>query len=196
MSFVGSMRKVAINWREIVAVPGRLLSPLGDRMPKGLYARSLLIIITPIVILQAVVAYIFMEKHWQSVTARLSAATTKDIAAIIELYETSQHSKETTDRWSASPSSSSACRSNSARWRTCRRPGRSHSSPFSTRPCRARSPSASLYPFGSIRSGAPISSRSASASMTRCCAFSPAATRPMPPTATSSWSGWSARRWC
>ena len=66
-------------------------------MPKGLYARSLLIIITPIVILQAVVAYVFMEKHWQSVTARLSAATTKDIAAIIELYETSPHNKETTE---------------------------------------------------------------------------------------------------
>jgi two-component system osmolarity sensor histidine kinase EnvZ len=86
------------HWRAILTLPGRLLSPLGERMPKGLYARSLLIIITPIVILQAVVAYVFMEKHWQSVTSRLSAATTKDISAIIELYEALPRSKETSDR--------------------------------------------------------------------------------------------------
>ncbi|WP_307437606.1 ATP-binding protein [Labrys monachus] len=78
--------------------PARLLASLGDRMPKGLYARSLLIIITPIVILQAVVAYVFMEKHWQSVTSRLSAATTKDIAAIIELYDQFPHDKDTEDK--------------------------------------------------------------------------------------------------
>ncbi len=34
-------------------------------MPKGLYARSLIIIVAPIVILQAVVAFVFMERHWQ-----------------------------------------------------------------------------------------------------------------------------------
>ena len=51
-------------------------------MPKGLYARSLIIIITPVVLLQAVVAFVFMERHWQTVTARLSAAVVADIAAI------------------------------------------------------------------------------------------------------------------
>ncbi len=43
-------------------------------MPKGLYARSLLIIIAPMVILQSVVAFVFMERHWNSVTQRLSGA--------------------------------------------------------------------------------------------------------------------------
>ena len=33
-------------------------------MPKGLYARALLIIIAPMVILQSVVAFVFMERHW------------------------------------------------------------------------------------------------------------------------------------
>ena len=32
-------------------------------MPKGLYGRSLLIIVTPIVILQSVVAFVFMKQH-------------------------------------------------------------------------------------------------------------------------------------
>ena len=54
-------------------------------LPTGLYTRSLLIIILPMVLLQAVVAAVFMERHWQLVTERLSAAVTRDIAAIIEL---------------------------------------------------------------------------------------------------------------
>lgn len=57
-------------------------------MPKGLYARSLIIIIAPIVLLQSVIAYIFMERHWQTVTIRLSSAVTADIAAMIDIYET------------------------------------------------------------------------------------------------------------
>ena len=55
-------------------------------MPKGLYARSLLIIVTPMVVLQSVVAFVFMERHWNTVTRRLSAAVTQDIAALIDVY--------------------------------------------------------------------------------------------------------------
>src|SRR3979411_774739 len=55
-------------------------------MPTGLYARSLLIIIVPMVILQSVVAFVFMERHWNTVTYRLSAAVTQDIAALIDFY--------------------------------------------------------------------------------------------------------------
>jgi two-component system osmolarity sensor histidine kinase EnvZ len=67
---------------------GRLLNRLGDRLfPKGLYARALIIIITPIVLLEGVVAFAFMERHWQSVTRRLSEATARDVAAVIDLYK-------------------------------------------------------------------------------------------------------------
>lgn len=57
------------------------------RLPTGLYARSLLIIILPMLILQTVVAFVFMERHWQLVTERLSEAVTRDIAAVIELLQ-------------------------------------------------------------------------------------------------------------
>ena len=57
-------------------------------MPKRLYARSLLIIIVPMVVLQSVVAFVFMERHWQTVTQRLSTAVVRDIAAIINVIET------------------------------------------------------------------------------------------------------------
>ncbi len=63
----------------------RFARRLGRLMPKGLYARSLIIIIAPIVLLQAVVATVFMERHWQMVTRRLSAVATQDIAALVDL---------------------------------------------------------------------------------------------------------------
>jgi two-component system, OmpR family, osmolarity sensor histidine kinase EnvZ len=54
-------------------------------LPKGLYARALFIIIAPMVVLQSVVAFVFMERHWNTVTRRLSAAVVQDIAAVIDL---------------------------------------------------------------------------------------------------------------
>ena len=60
---------------------------LKSMMPKGLYARALLIIIVPMVVLQSVVAFVFMERHWNLVTQRLSAGVVQDIAALIEIYK-------------------------------------------------------------------------------------------------------------
>jgi two-component system osmolarity sensor histidine kinase EnvZ len=65
-----------------------IASRVGAAMPKGLFARALIIIIAPIVLLQSFIAYTFMERHWQTVTMRLSSAVTADIAALIDIYET------------------------------------------------------------------------------------------------------------
>jgi two-component system osmolarity sensor histidine kinase EnvZ len=65
----------------------RLGSALTGRLPKGLYARSILIVVLPILILQAVVANVFMDRHSQVVTRRLSSALARDIAALIEVIE-------------------------------------------------------------------------------------------------------------
>jgi two-component system, OmpR family, osmolarity sensor histidine kinase EnvZ len=65
----------------------RLLAAFGDRMPKGLYARSLIIIIAPMVLLQSVLTFVFLERHWQTVTQRLSTATVQNIAMLIDLYQ-------------------------------------------------------------------------------------------------------------
>jgi two-component system osmolarity sensor histidine kinase EnvZ len=74
--------------RGILGAYGRFARALGDAMPKGLYARSLMIIIMPVVLLQAFVAFVFMERHYQTVTARLSAAVVADIAAVIDILAT------------------------------------------------------------------------------------------------------------
>jgi len=55
-------------------------------MPTGLFARAL-IIIMPVVLLQAAVGFVFMERHWQTVTARLSHAVVADIAAVIDVID-------------------------------------------------------------------------------------------------------------
>jgi len=64
-----------------------LASHVSALLPTGLYARALLIIITPIVLLEGVVAFSFMERHWQAVTGRLSEATARNVAALIDVYE-------------------------------------------------------------------------------------------------------------
>jgi len=65
-----------------------------ELMPKGLYARALLIIIVPMVILQSVVAFVFMERHWNTVTRRLSQAVVQDIATLIDVYRTYPQDKD------------------------------------------------------------------------------------------------------
>jgi two-component system osmolarity sensor histidine kinase EnvZ len=61
---------------------------LNSVLPKGLYARALIIMIVPMVILQSVIAYIFLERHWNSVTVKLSAGVVSDIAALTDIYKT------------------------------------------------------------------------------------------------------------
>ena len=69
----------------------RGLGLLSNILPKGLYARALIIIIAPVVLLQSVVAFVFMERHWQTVTRRLSDATTRDISMLLSVYEAYPH---------------------------------------------------------------------------------------------------------
>src|SRR5437763_3076323 len=59
---------------------------LAELFPKGLYARSLLIVILPMVLLQTGVAYRFVQRHWALVTHRLSNAVARDVGAVIDLY--------------------------------------------------------------------------------------------------------------
>jgi two-component system osmolarity sensor histidine kinase EnvZ len=59
-------------------------------LPRGLFGRSLLIIVVPLVLLQAVTALIFYERHWDTVSRRLALGLAGDIAVVIQsLRETS-----------------------------------------------------------------------------------------------------------
>src|SRR5690606_21694916 len=56
------------------AIARKRSSSFGTLMPRGLYTRSLLIVILPIILLQSIVALVFMERHWQATTRRLSTS--------------------------------------------------------------------------------------------------------------------------
>lgn len=75
---------------------GRPLQIIARYMPKGLYPRALVIVIAPVVLLQSVIAYVFMERHWQLVTQRLSSAVSADIAMLIDVYESYPQDADTT----------------------------------------------------------------------------------------------------
>ena len=64
-----------------------LLARFGEQMPKGLYARALIIIIAPMVLLQSVLAFVFLERHWQTVTHRLSTGTVQNIGMLIDMHK-------------------------------------------------------------------------------------------------------------
>src|SRR5438128_7423242 len=80
-----TMIRAASRW--VSAANGWMGNAFKGWMPTGLYARALLIMIVPMVILQSVVAFVFMERHWNTVTRRLSAAVVQDIAALIDVYK-------------------------------------------------------------------------------------------------------------
>jgi two-component system osmolarity sensor histidine kinase EnvZ len=82
--------------RRVSAASGWLGGWFKDLMPKGLYARALLIIIVPMVVLQSVVAFVFMERHWNTVTRRLSQAVVQDVAALIDVYKAYPQDKDRT----------------------------------------------------------------------------------------------------
>ena len=69
-------------------------------LPKGLFARTLLIIVLPVALMQVAVAWSFFEEHWETVTSRLSEGVAGDIAMMTALYESEQESPADFERHS------------------------------------------------------------------------------------------------
>jgi two-component system osmolarity sensor histidine kinase EnvZ len=53
-------------------------------LPKTLFGRALMILVTPLVVLQLIAAHIFIDRHWETVTRRLTAAIAGEIAMVIQ----------------------------------------------------------------------------------------------------------------
>jgi two-component system, OmpR family, osmolarity sensor histidine kinase EnvZ len=54
-------------------------------LPRSLLGRSIMIIVTPVVLLQVVSAWVFYDSHWNTVTRRLAQSVAGDIAASIQM---------------------------------------------------------------------------------------------------------------
>ena len=56
-------------------------------LPRTMFGRSLLIVIMPLVMLQAIATWIFYDRHWAAVSWRLSTGVAGDIALLIEAIQ-------------------------------------------------------------------------------------------------------------
>ena len=65
--------------------PGRFIKRF---MPRGLFGRSLIIIVAPMVILQVIVSYVFFERDLETTTQRMASDVAADIALLIAQEDT------------------------------------------------------------------------------------------------------------
>jgi two-component system osmolarity sensor histidine kinase EnvZ len=66
---------------------------LERHLPTGLYTRSLIIVIAPIVLLQTIMAGIILERHWDNVTKVLGRSLAREIGLVTDLYDRSDKSE-------------------------------------------------------------------------------------------------------
>lgn len=56
-------------------------------VPRSLFGRSLIIFIAPLIVLQAVVAYIFVQRHFEGVTSQMARAVARELNYAVEVVE-------------------------------------------------------------------------------------------------------------
>ena len=70
---------------------------LERHFPERLYARSLIIVVTPVVALQLIMTYIFMERHYETVTKSLAESYVSEASLLISASTIRPKDKAATD---------------------------------------------------------------------------------------------------
>ncbi len=60
---------------------------LERHMPEGLFARALIILVAPVVLLQTIMTGLIVERHFENVTRLLARSFARDVSALVQLYE-------------------------------------------------------------------------------------------------------------
>jgi two-component system osmolarity sensor histidine kinase EnvZ len=63
-------------------------------LPRSLFGRTLLIIVTPTILALCVATFVFFDRHWYTVTNRLTNAAAGDIAVVVEMMRQSPTPEE------------------------------------------------------------------------------------------------------
>ena len=66
-------------------------------LPRGLLGRSFLIVVTPLVLAQGILAYVFWANHWERVTGRLTGTFVAEIEMLIDLLRRYPTREQQTD---------------------------------------------------------------------------------------------------
>ena len=53
-------------------------------LPRTMFGRSLLIVVMPLIVLQAIAAWVFYDRHWAAVSWRFSTGVAGDVGLVIE----------------------------------------------------------------------------------------------------------------
>jgi two-component system, OmpR family, osmolarity sensor histidine kinase EnvZ len=56
-------------------------------LPRTMFGRSLLIVVTPLILLQAIATWIFYDRHWAAISWRLSTGVAGDVGLMTEAVE-------------------------------------------------------------------------------------------------------------
>src|SRR5436853_5675518 len=67
---------------------------LERHLPAGLYQRSLIIVIAPMVLMQAIMAGMILDRHWDNVTQVLAKSLAREIGFVIDVYDRSAKTPE------------------------------------------------------------------------------------------------------
>lgn len=63
-------------------------------LPRSLYARSMMILVLPVFLMQLIVAYVFIERHWESMSDRLVFALSGEIRMLAAQIKSADDAKE------------------------------------------------------------------------------------------------------
>jgi len=64
-------------------------------LPQTLFGRSMMIIITPVLLLQIIASFVFVDRHWAAMSDRFTASVSGEISMLIEQIKNSQSIQET-----------------------------------------------------------------------------------------------------
>ena len=64
-------------------------------LPRTMFGRSLLIVVMPLILLQAIATWVFYDRHWAAVSWRLSAAVAGDIGLLVDVLRLADLPAET-----------------------------------------------------------------------------------------------------
>jgi two-component system osmolarity sensor histidine kinase EnvZ len=56
-------------------------------IPRSLFGRSLVIFVVPVILLQAVVTYVFIQRHYEGVTSQMARAVARELNYAVEVVE-------------------------------------------------------------------------------------------------------------
>lgn len=67
---------------------------LTQYLPRGIYARAALIMVLPVVVVQAVVSFVFVKEHYEDVTRQMTITAAREVRLVLSLISDADQSTD------------------------------------------------------------------------------------------------------